>query len=152
MDIQELLKANSEQLLATYNEHIDQVLDLQATLIRDILPSVVDEFELGPEATEWAREWLNDTGIVPLVLPCPNVPPLMSCHTSCRFHISNSSCKIPFRFGRQEPSMTKLSLAAQQVHEVVCPRVHSQEPDLASTKLMACERGIRFAFFSTLPS
>jgi len=41
---------------------MNHVLDLQASLIRDILPSVVDEFGLGPDATEWAAEWLNDTG------------------------------------------------------------------------------------------
>ncbi|KAF9452764.1 hypothetical protein P691DRAFT_696412 [Macrolepiota fuliginosa MF-IS2] len=64
MDIQELLKSNSKQLLKEYNENMDHVLDLQTTLIRDILPSVVDEFELGPDATEWAEEWLNDTASI----------------------------------------------------------------------------------------
>lgn len=68
MDIQSTLQINSEKLLSTYYENIDHVLDLQATLIRDILPSVVDELELGPDATEWAAEWLNDTGIIPFLI------------------------------------------------------------------------------------
>ncbi|KAJ3564427.1 hypothetical protein NP233_g8305 [Leucocoprinus birnbaumii] len=64
MEIQNLLQTNSTRLLETYHENIDNVLDLQATLIRDILPSVVDEFELSPDATEWATEWLNDTASI----------------------------------------------------------------------------------------
>jgi hypothetical protein len=64
MDIRNTLQANSKRLLLSYYENIDHVLDLQTTLIRDILPSVVDELELGPDATEWAVEWLKDTGTV----------------------------------------------------------------------------------------
>ncbi|KAF5351795.1 hypothetical protein D9756_007633 [Leucocoprinus leucothites] len=64
MEIQDLLKTNSIRLLATYHENINNVLDLQVTLIRDILPSVVDEFDLNPDATEWATEWLNDTASI----------------------------------------------------------------------------------------
>ncbi|KXN90970.1 hypothetical protein AN958_03037 [Leucoagaricus sp. SymC.cos] len=70
MDIQDLLQSNSARLLTAYRENIDHVLDLQTTLIRDILPSVVDEFDLSPDATEWATEWLNDTdygGALPLL-------------------------------------------------------------------------------------
>jgi len=62
MEIRDLLWANSTGLLRIHRENINHVLDLQASLIRDILPSVVDEFGLGPDATEWATEWLNDTG------------------------------------------------------------------------------------------
>jgi len=62
MEIRDLLWANSTRLLRTHRENMNHVLDLQASLIRDILPSVVDEFGLGPDATEWAAEWLNDTG------------------------------------------------------------------------------------------
>ncbi|KAF7783025.1 hypothetical protein Agabi119p4_2401 [Agaricus bisporus var. burnettii] len=64
MDIRNTLQANSERLLLAYYENSDHVLDLQTTLIRDILPSVVDELELGPDATEWAAEWLQDTGSI----------------------------------------------------------------------------------------
>lgn len=61
MDFRALLQANCERLLEQYVSNIDAVLALQVTLIHDILPSVTDELELSPEATEWAREWLSDT-------------------------------------------------------------------------------------------
>ncbi|KAF5380370.1 hypothetical protein D9615_004739 [Tricholomella constricta] len=61
MSTTDLLQANCERLLAQYNSNIQAVLALQSTLIRDILPSVSDELELSPEATEWAKEWLEDT-------------------------------------------------------------------------------------------
>ncbi|KAG6827344.1 hypothetical protein H0H92_012165 [Tricholoma furcatifolium] len=56
-----LLQANCEKLLAQYNANLEAVVALQAILIRDILPSVADELELSPEATEWAKAWLEDT-------------------------------------------------------------------------------------------
>jgi retinaldehyde-binding protein 1 len=68
MEIQDLLQSNSIKLLTTYRENMHHVLDLQATLIRDILPSLVDELDLGPDATEWAMEWLKDTGTIVLLL------------------------------------------------------------------------------------
>lgn len=61
MIIQDLLQANYEKLLEQYNRNLEGVLSLQVTLIRDILPSIKDELELSPEATEWAKEWLEDT-------------------------------------------------------------------------------------------
>jgi len=61
MNIQSLLQANHERLLEQYTHNLEAVLTLQATLIRDILPSVEDELQLSPEATEWAKEWLQDT-------------------------------------------------------------------------------------------
>jgi retinaldehyde-binding protein 1 len=61
MTIQDLLQKNYEKLLEQYTCNLEGVLTLQATLIRDILPSIQDELELGPEATEWAKEWLEDT-------------------------------------------------------------------------------------------
>lgn len=61
MCTREVLHANYEKLLSQYNSNVGAVLSLQATLICDILPSVTDELELGPEATEWAKEWLEDT-------------------------------------------------------------------------------------------
>lgn len=64
----ELLQANCERLLAQYNSNIQSVLALQTTLIRDILPSVTDELGLSPEATEWAKEWLEDTGAYQCIL------------------------------------------------------------------------------------
>jgi len=61
MDIRSLLQANCDRLLEQYHSNLEAVLSLQATLIRDILPSVTDELELDPDATEWAKEWLKDT-------------------------------------------------------------------------------------------
>lgn len=61
MTIQDLLQVNYEKLLEQYTCNLEGVLTLQATLIRDILPSIQDELELSPEATEWAKEWLEDT-------------------------------------------------------------------------------------------
>ncbi|KAF8629903.1 hypothetical protein AX15_003255 [Amanita polypyramis BW_CC] len=61
MVIQERLKICHESLLDQYHANIEVVLTLQATLLRDILPSVEDELDLGPDATEWAKEWLYDT-------------------------------------------------------------------------------------------
>ena len=62
MTTTELLQANCERLLAQYASNIRAVSALQDILITGILPSVVDELSLSPEATDWAREWLEDTG------------------------------------------------------------------------------------------
>ncbi|KAF9010630.1 CRAL-TRIO domain-containing protein [Cyathus striatus] len=64
MDIQSRLQHNCERLLVSYRENLEDILNLQATLIRDILPSVMDELELPPDATEWAKEWLRDTSSI----------------------------------------------------------------------------------------
>ena len=61
MDIQNLLQANCERLLEQYQSNLRDVRVLQETLVNDILPDVVDELSLGPEETDWARSWLNDT-------------------------------------------------------------------------------------------
>lgn len=61
MDIYERLRANRDKLLETYRTNLEETRNLQATLIRDILPSVTGELNLSPDATEWAREWLSDT-------------------------------------------------------------------------------------------
>ncbi|KAG6866403.1 hypothetical protein C0991_004688 [Blastosporella zonata] len=61
MSTTNLLRENCERLLAQYNSNIHDIAALQAILIRDILPSVADELELSPEATDWAKEWLEDT-------------------------------------------------------------------------------------------
>ncbi|TFK66503.1 CRAL/TRIO domain-containing protein [Pluteus cervinus] len=63
-EIRELLEANCLRLLEQYQQHIDEVRVLQDTLVRDILPSVVDELQLSPEAAEWARESLLDTSFL----------------------------------------------------------------------------------------
>lgn len=61
MNTRDLLQANHDKLLEQYHLNLEGILALQATLIHDILPSVIDEFELGTEATEWAKQWLEDT-------------------------------------------------------------------------------------------
>ncbi len=61
MNIQERLHINHESLLDQYHANVETVLDLQATLLRDILPSIKDELDLSPDATEWAKTWLYDT-------------------------------------------------------------------------------------------
>ncbi|KAK7473223.1 hypothetical protein VKT23_001321 [Stygiomarasmius scandens] len=61
MDIRSLLQGNCDKLLTQYRSNLKTVLELQATLIEDVLPSVADELNLGLEQREWAREWLQDT-------------------------------------------------------------------------------------------
>ena len=61
MIIREHLQIYNDSLLEQYYANVEIVLALQATLLRDILPSVEDELDLGPDATEWAKEWLYDT-------------------------------------------------------------------------------------------
>jgi hypothetical protein len=61
MNIKERLFTNHENLQNQYRANVETVLDLQATLLRDILLTVEDELDLGPDATEWAKKWLYDT-------------------------------------------------------------------------------------------
>ncbi|THU96738.1 CRAL/TRIO domain-containing protein [Dendrothele bispora CBS 962.96] len=61
MDIRSLLQANCDKLLTQYHSNLETVLELQSTLIEDVLPSVADELNLDSEQMEWAREWLQDT-------------------------------------------------------------------------------------------
>ncbi|KAF8740198.1 hypothetical protein AX14_008379 [Amanita brunnescens Koide BX004] len=61
MNIKERLCTNHENLQNQYRANVETVLDLQATLLRDILLTVEDELDLGPDATEWAKKWLYDT-------------------------------------------------------------------------------------------
>src|SRR5260370_26314271 len=61
MNIHERLRTNHENLLDQYHANAGIVLGLQTTLLRDILPSVKDELDLSPDATEWAKRWLYDT-------------------------------------------------------------------------------------------
>ncbi|KIY70623.1 CRAL/TRIO domain-containing protein [Cylindrobasidium torrendii FP15055 ss-10] len=61
MDVHPLLKKNCENLLEQYQANLRDIQALQQTLIKDILPDVVDELDLGEEEAEWARLWLSDT-------------------------------------------------------------------------------------------
>ncbi|KAF6763121.1 hypothetical protein DFP72DRAFT_524255 [Ephemerocybe angulata] len=64
MEIYDQLRANCDKLLEAYHTNLEDVQKLQETLIRDILPSVTDELNLAPDATEWAEEWLSDTASI----------------------------------------------------------------------------------------
>lgn len=68
MEIHERLRKNREFLLLQYNSNLEDVLDLQDTLVRDILPSMTDELELCPEAVKWTTDWLSDTCVCLLFL------------------------------------------------------------------------------------
>lgn len=70
MSATDLLRANCERLLAQYNSNIQAIIALQTILIRDILPSVADELELSPQATEWAKGWLEDRRTLVLQITC----------------------------------------------------------------------------------
>ena len=61
MTIREHLRLNHETLLEQYHVNAENVSSLQATLLRDLLPSLEDELELDPETTDWTKDWLYDT-------------------------------------------------------------------------------------------
>lgn len=61
MDIYSLLQANCDRLLEQYQTNVRDVRMLQETMLKDILPSVVDELSLGKEEVDWAKSWLKDT-------------------------------------------------------------------------------------------
>lgn len=60
MDLRSLLEVNCVNLWDQYNSNLEQVVELQTTLINDILPHVQHDLELDNEATDWAKEWLED--------------------------------------------------------------------------------------------
>ena len=61
METYQRLQSNRDSLLEEYFSNLDNIYDLQDTLIQSVLPSVTDELQLGLEAQEWAKEWLSDT-------------------------------------------------------------------------------------------
>lgn len=61
METQRRLQTNRDALLEQYFANLEDVYNLQDTLIQSVLPSVTDELGLGLEAQEWAKEWLSDT-------------------------------------------------------------------------------------------
>ena len=61
METYQRLQSNRDTLLEEYFANLNDVYDLQDTLIQSVLPSVTDELQLGLEAQEWAKEWLSDT-------------------------------------------------------------------------------------------
>jgi len=61
METLQRLETNRDALLEQYRSNLDDVYNLQDTLIQEILPSVSDELQLAPERQDWAKEWLSDT-------------------------------------------------------------------------------------------
>ncbi|KIM45318.1 hypothetical protein M413DRAFT_441999 [Hebeloma cylindrosporum] len=61
METLQRLETNRDALLEQYRSNLDDVYNLQDTLIQEILPSVSDELQLAPEIQDWAKEWLSDT-------------------------------------------------------------------------------------------
>jgi len=61
MEVYGRLQKNRDVLLQQYFAHLEDVYDLQDTLIQSILPSITDELGLGLQAQAWAKEWLSDT-------------------------------------------------------------------------------------------
>lgn len=63
MSILRVMQANSSRVSDLYSSKLDQVLELQSTLIHDILPSMTGELDLDHNTSLWAKDWLQDTGI-----------------------------------------------------------------------------------------
>lgn len=55
------LRKNKDNLIQEYRSNLQDVLDLQDIFIQDVLPSLIDELELCPEAVTWVTDWLCDT-------------------------------------------------------------------------------------------
>lgn len=55
------LQAAQDALLEEYRTNLEDIYNIQDTLIQDILPSVADNLDLTPDACAWAKEWLSDT-------------------------------------------------------------------------------------------
>jgi hypothetical protein len=55
------LQAAQDALLEEYRTNLEDIYNIQDTLIQDILPSVADDLDLSSDACAWAKEWLSDT-------------------------------------------------------------------------------------------
>ena len=99
MSIEERLHAQHNLLIEAYQNNIASARTIQQTLLRDILPGLVDELELDEESEARARLWLNDLGTSRLHLwvsleskPCSNTHMLLSAESMFRlFKVSNLS-------------------------------------------------------------
>ncbi|GBE80468.1 CRAL-TRIO domain-containing protein [Sparassis latifolia] len=60
MAIQGVLHSNYEHLVKLYADHLDTALYLQKRVVEDILPGLVDEFQLDSGTEERVRQWLED--------------------------------------------------------------------------------------------
>lgn len=68
MNIHQVLQDNNSKLLNQYEANFQTVRDLQNIFQNDILPSLVNELALDEDSTQFARDWLNDTGKSPFHL------------------------------------------------------------------------------------
>jgi hypothetical protein len=62
-DIRSILTRTNNGLQEQYQNHYNTVSELQQTFLTQILPNVVTELELDEDQAEWAKQWLEDTGI-----------------------------------------------------------------------------------------
>ena len=60
-DVYEALEEQYNKLNELYDGNLDAVEQLQATLLNDIVPGLIDELELDVTAVDPTREWLQDT-------------------------------------------------------------------------------------------
>ena len=60
--IHEALRAPYEALSNLFAEHLEAAQELQRTLVLEILPGFVDEFQLDESSQEFCLEWLEDIG------------------------------------------------------------------------------------------
>lgn len=62
VDIRDTLRVQFDALNESYAHNLQAVQDLQRILISDILPGLADELGWDDESSEYAQEWLSDTG------------------------------------------------------------------------------------------
>lgn len=61
----EVLRNKCQKLVEQYQLNSVAAKELQELFSRDILPSLIDELNLCPSAVQWAKDWLQDTGMCP---------------------------------------------------------------------------------------
>lgn len=61
MSLYNSLQAHKHALTELYNTRLEEVGQLQKTLIEDVLPNVVFELGLNAEEEAGAKEWIQDT-------------------------------------------------------------------------------------------
>ena len=59
-ELRDVLRIPHETLTGSFSEHLEATEDLQHTLIFEIVPGLVDEFQLDEDSREFCMEWLYD--------------------------------------------------------------------------------------------
>ncbi|KAJ3555644.1 hypothetical protein NM688_g2461 [Phlebia brevispora] len=62
--INEVLRTHHEKISALYTQHLEEVHELQRTLTLEILPGLVDEFQLDDDSQEYCLDFLEDAGTI----------------------------------------------------------------------------------------